>query len=510
MINSIKFSTVNFKGSSNLLEQFKEKNKIATSPITTSASSGEQAIANYNKSMINQAKTLRFKVNTLEPIKIAPDCLEKLNGVKVLNSSGILNSVVVKGDKTTKKYCTPDGKKVFFIKEFDNATGSLIRKDYIGDKLQSSMIYTYDPKTCKNTGLSVYSDDGKLTYAAEMDPDLMKIKKAASYDENGSMTSYSELDKEKLQVKHYAIKNGKIEGSGTRDWDDKLIEKTKYYGGKPGEPIQIANFPVINTTGRDMFSMKIQPAPFETFETDISKLNGAKKLYSDGSIETIIVSDGNKTREYDIEDNKINIIIEKIDDKITKQIRLTEDGKTVDNITEFSDNDTLKTTYFANGKADGVEIFNTKKHERKGTIFYDNGNIKEIYEENVSKTGLNRIDFSFNRDGLLYRVEEYNNGKLKDAYMHRTLENIPNNTGSPDNDKKTEALKSRIKDSNWEKKYDPETNTVYVKQKGLIDGTEYEIFSNGIVCELGCWQKSLIIMNSNEDMIKVFNEVKSR
>lgn len=510
MINPVNLNAINFKGSSNLLQQFKEKNNINTTTAPVNSSAGAQALANYNKPSINDAKTLRFKVNILEPIKITSDCLEKLNGVKVLNSSGILNEVVIKGDYTTKKYCTPDGKKVFFIKEFDNATGNIIRKDYIGDNLQSSMIYTSDPKTGKNTGLTVYSDDGKLAYAAEMDPETMKIKKSAAYDENGTMTTYYELNKDNMQVTHYSFKNGKITGTAIRDRDDKLIEKTRYYNGKPGEPLKITYAPVINTSGRDMFSMKIQPSPYEIFETDISKLNGVKKLYSDGSVESVIVADGKKTKEYNIEDNKINIIVEKTGDKITRQIRLTEDGKSVDNIMEYLDNDTTKTTYFVNGKADGVEIFNLKTHERKGTRFYDNGNIKEIFETKNTKSGEDGITFSFNREGLLYNIEEYQNGRLKDAYMHRTRENIPDNTTSTDNAEKTAKFKSRIKDNNWEKTYDPKTNTVYVKQKGLVDGTEYEIYSNGIVCELGCWQKSLIIMNSNDEMIKVFNEVKPR
>lgn len=509
MINPVNLNVINFKGSSNLLQQFKEKNNITVS-APANLSTGTQALANYNKPVINDAKAFRFKVNISEPIKITPDCLETLNGVKVLNSSGNLNMVVIKGDKTTKKYCTPDGKRVFFIKEFDNATGNIIRKDYIGDNLQSGLIYTYDPKTGKNTGLTVYSDGGKLTYAAEMDSETMKIKKSAAYDDNGKPTAYYELDKQNSRVTHYAIKDGKIDCTSIRDCDDKLIEKTKYYNGKPGETLKITNAPVINTSGRDMFSMKIQPCAYETFETDISKVNGAKKLYSDGSVESIIVTDGSKTREYNIEDNKVNLIIEKTGDKITRQIRLTDDGKSVDNIMEYLDSDTTKTTYFINGKADGVEIFNLKTHERKGTRFYDNGNIKEIFEAKNLKSGEDSITFSFNREGLLYDIEEYQNGRLKDAYMHRTRENIPDNTTSPDNAEKTAKFKSRIKDNNWEKTYNPQTNTVFIKQKGLVDGTEYEIYSNGIVSEFGCWQKSLIIMNSNEEMIKVFNEVKPR
>lgn len=74
------------------------------------------------------------------------------------------------------------------------------------------------------------------------------------------------------------------------------------------------------------------------------------------------------------------------------------------------------------------------------------------------------------------------------------------------NNKKVEDFKTRLKDKNWEKKYNPEFKTVRMKQKRIADGLEYSISSDGTVTETGLKIKPTIIITEDKDALDLYNK----
>ncbi len=73
-------------------------------------------------------------------------------------------------------------------------------------------------------------------------------------------------------------------------------------------------------------------------------------------------------------------------------------------------------------------------------------------------------------------------------------------------DKKVADFKSRLKDKNWEKKYNPEFQTVRMKQKRMPDGLEYSITADGTVTEVGLRVKPNVILVEDKDALDLYNK----
>ncbi len=74
------------------------------------------------------------------------------------------------------------------------------------------------------------------------------------------------------------------------------------------------------------------------------------------------------------------------------------------------------------------------------------------------------------------------------------------------NEKKVNDFKSRLKDKNWEKKFNPEFQTVRVKQKKVADGLEYSISADGTVTETGLRVQPSVILVEDKDALELYNK----
>jgi len=77
-------------------------------------------------------------------------------------------------------------------------------------------------------------------------------------------------------------------------------------------------------------------------------------------------------------------------------------------------------------------------------------------------------------------------------------------------DEKIADFTSTLKDKKWEKKYLPESEIVFVKQKKVEDDVEYMIEKDGTVKEVGANMKPEVIMEANSKMAEVFNDIKAK
>ncbi|MBO8431248.1 hypothetical protein IAC76_07665 [Spirochaetes bacterium] len=536
MLDSVKFSQVNFKGSTNLIEQFKEKqNRTEQSGAqnnVTPPQTGAEALSNYNRAAIAQAPAstnnkkknveaeLLAKFSDLkpaEPIKIDQNFMTNFKGDKVTGSDGIVEYYEEKSGDISKIYFVFDN-KVSTAYEVNNKTGNMIREDLFDKDGKPISVIEYNPETGIAKKYTSYDlDNGKLNSVAEYD-DKGDCVRSVIYDtKTGNISRIFEHDKGidgGVDI-HYEFENGKLVTKKIESpLDGNTLEATRFVDGKELKTIKTKLYPVINNSDIDFSKINLQPSTPGNVELDVSKVNGEKKFRSNNTLESITVKDGNITRIYNMDatGNKLDNIEEKENDIMKRSIRINKETGKLDSIDEFdAQGHNIKSTYFnKNGKPEGV--YETPSGGQDGVmrrvVYYDDGKLRG-YDISDGKTFDLKHTFRFDKSGNLIEHMEYNeDGKSKDRYYNEMIDFVENKTEDPKNAESIEWFRKLLANPNCEKTYVPQANIVHVKEKGLIDGMEYDVFSNGTVRAYSNWGNDAIIMNSNEEMIKLFNDCK--
>lgn len=534
MVDFVNFSQVNFKGSTNLIEQFKAKQAETNAQTAPEAkpitASGAEALSNYNKVAIKPADTkpiagenVEEKVlaqiadlKPAEPTKLDKDFLANFKGDDVKNSDGLHSYYEEKNGNISKIYNAIDG-KVSDIIEVNNETGNKIRKEAIDENGVTTAISEFNPETGHEVKYTSFNEKTQKPAFISESSDDGQFRKSVSYDENGGI-KYIHLHDDGIdggQNIHYEFQNGKLKSSISEAPDGSTLETHKYFEGKEISTIKNKQYPVINTTGLDFTKLETKPAEIGKIELDPTKVDGEKKYRSNGTLESITVKDGNIERKYhlDYTGKKLEEIDEIKNGKNKRNISIDDFSGKLGHIFEYDANGKLdKMTYFNDdGKPSDVTDCNGKLLNGKvvDTYFTPDGKVSGY---DISKEGGDvETSVRFNKEGELISVKEYytENGSLKekDNYYHETIKFVENKTESPNNEKSVEHFNSTLSNPAWSKKFYPDTNTVLVKQDNVRDGVEYEIFSNGTVRSLSGWGKDAIIMNSNEKLANLFKEL---
>lgn len=330
MIRPISMNAVGFRGT-NLLEQFKEKQKALPQHMDNQPQfDGAQAVAAYNQAVIETKPK-----NTLKPselITLNGDEADKLEGEKVYKSDGSLEAIIQKGDKTTKEYHFFYDKNIKELIEKDNETGKVIKSvhfDKVEGKYISGTVREYDAKT----------DDEKFTIYRNGKPLLVTEKK-----------------------------NGKAD---TVYFDPETGEKKVFTKDK----IIIPDFD-LNKIKEEMKPVDINSVKLPE---NINTLEGAKKLRSNGTLESVVVTDGNKSTDYiiDFDGKQIESIHETENGKSTKDIDINKNNK-VEAITIWQPN--LYQTHF--NKDGKVECISDEKDGIRRYIDFnpENGTVRAYTE----------------------------------------------------------------------------------------------------------------------------------
>ena len=537
MVDFVNFSQVNFKGSTNLIEQFKAKQAETNTQTAPEAkpitASGAEALSNYNKVAIKPADTkpiagenVEEKVlaqiadlKPAEPTKLDKDFVANLKADDVKNSDGLNSYYEEKNGNISKIYQIFEG-KVNEILEVNNETGNKIRKEHIKDNGVTTTITEFNPETGHEIKYTSFNPETqKPDFISECSDDG-QFRKSVSYGENGGI-KYIHLHDDGIdggQNIHYEFENGKLANSTSEAPDGTALETHKYLNGKDVSVVKNKLYPVINNTGLDFSKLEMKPAELGNVELDPTKVDGEKKFRSNGTLESITVKDGNIERRYNMDytGKKLGEIAETENGKDKRNIVFDEDSGKLDYINEYGDDGKIsQMTYFdKDGKVSDVANFNGTVLEGKTVdeYFTPDGKIKGFdISKNADNGGALEKSVRFDKEGELISVKEYytENGSLKekDNYYYETIRLVENKTDSSDNAKDVEHFNSTLSNPAWSKKFYPDTNTVLVKQDNVKDGVEYEIFSNGTVRSLSGWGKDAIIMNSNEKLANLFKEL---
>lgn len=533
MVDFVNFSQVNFKGSTNLIEQFKAKQSETNTqsapeakPITAS---GAEALSTYNKITVKPTGTKPATTENIEdkiiaqiaelkpsePTKLDKDFIANFKGDDVKTSNGSHAYYEEKNGNSSKIYQVFEG-KVNDILEINNETGNKIRQEHIKDNGVTTMIIEFSPETGQETKFTGFNPETqKPDFISECSDDG-QFRKSVSYDENGGI-KYIHLHNDGIdggQNIHYEFQNGKLKSSISEAPDGSTLETHKYYEGKEISTVKNKQYPVINTTGLDFKKLETVPSELGKIELDPTKIDGEKKYRSNGTLESITVKDGNLERQYfmDYSGKKLKEINEIENGKDKKTITLNDTTPKVATILEY-DNEghpTKITSFDKDGNVSCISDFTGSAIAGKNIdrYLYPNGKTQNIEIMDKATVKLEK-SMTFDKEGNLVSIKEGfdEKGLPKDNYYHETIKFVENKTESPNNEKSVEHFNSTLSNPAWSKKFYPDTNTVLIKQDNVKDGIEYEIFSNGTVRSISGWGKDAIIMNSNEKLANLFKEL---
>lgn len=525
MTNSINFSQINFKGSTNLIEQFKAKQTDVTPqdkpqvPAADTQASGADALSSYNKAALVPEKQAEENVDVssfdIEPLKakvIDKDFIANFKGEKVMSSRGTLSHYEEKDGDVSKIYvANPEGKVATAV-EVNNKNGKILREDAYDENGNAMFVTEYNPETgMKSKYTSFHKETGKPEVVVLYD-EKGEFVKNVFYGKDGKIKNALQTDKgvDGAVDISYEFENGLPKTKYTRTTDGTPIETTVFNKGKELYTIKNDKIAVINHTDYDYSKVDLKPSELGNIETDITKVNGEKKFRSNNTLEEIRVKDGNKETVYtmDFTGNRLVDITEWENDKQKRSIRFNGENGKVDCISEyFTDGQPDKSTHFdKDGNPEGIAEYKNdsfKGDTLRDVFFFPDGKIKG-YDFCDNEGNLKAL-FRMDKEGNLIEVDEFNkDGKDIDGHYNSLITKVENKTSAPDNAQKVETFKTRLNDANWTKEYNPQTNSIYMKQNGMIDGMEYEIFSNGTVMEHGCWVKTAVIMNSNQEIADFF------
>ncbi len=520
MVDSINFSSVNFKGSTNLISQYKTKqsdNNSSTTPVDKPVTaSAADALSAYNKvGVIKPTELPKTEANAEEKalasvadLKPTEPTKYEIKGEEVKSSDGINAYYEEKNGDISKIYNVYDGKVYRFI-EVNNQTGNKIKEENIEENGNTSSIREFDPETGKEIKSTFYDDKtGNLEYV--VDSSNGDLTRSIAYDENGKVKNIVLVDDGVDGGANicYSFENGKLARRTVENKDGEVQELNRYVGGKEISSVKPKLYPVINTSGIDYSKIDLKPSELGNVELDPSKVDGEKKYRSNGTLEKVVVKDGNLVRTYNMDytGKKLGEIVESENGIDKRAISLGDDNAEVKLIEDFDSKGMLqKLTSFEHGKP--KRVMDT---DDSAVTFFDNGKIQILQEWN--SPGLGNV-FEFDKDGNLIRCDEIDENcktnKNRNTYYNKMILEVENKTESPENAKSVERFKAALNDPSWDRTYVEGPNIVHMKRKGMIDGIEYEIYLNGTVREYSNWGNDAIIMNSNQENADLFKMLSS-
>ncbi len=399
MISKINFnnaSDIRFQGNTNLLEKFKEN--LKNQNTSTVNLNGSEALSNYNKSIVKTNNNEFRPVENLDdliikdipkPIKLHENAIETLSGDRILNSDGNLETIITKGDNTTKEYyIDTENKSITKVIERDNTTNMPIRKDIFGiqyNTLTSALTQEFVPGTNKIAKETLFNE-GKVSSIKLFNQNDNKI--IENRFGNNETVNWIDITNNKTGItESYTLnsKNG-IEYLNLYDKNFNTLKNIDYEDGKIKKITNYNYKPIKNIYGITPENINIKPADLVKIP-DIITLDGEKKFRSNNSLESITVKDG---------DNKTIYL-------------MSLDGKNIETINEFNKGNLIKSTYFNDDSSCNIKEFKNGKQYQ--TTYYNSFNKLDSviqFSENDDKKLEKYIDYS--SDGsFIRRYSEENN-----------------------------------------------------------------------------------------------------
>lgn len=351
---------------------------------------GLDTLSNYNQMIINKPTQKIIKPSL--PTVLQPEAIKVLKGDRIYNSTGTLNSIITRNDKTTTIYkmdvLAPQD-AIGEIKTFDNKTGKLIRTQKNLNTIEENKLprtdiieikdYSTDfPKPLKTT---IYYK-GKLEMVAEHEYGPNNYSKFSVI----SNTESPKVIEENFKAQGIR-KTTKFDAQGNIFSVDYInsndeSKKTIYYkNGLPSKIINESKSPIENLTGiNPQNDITIKPSLPFILNYNPMTLAGERNYYSNGMVEGIKTKTSNDGG-YILHKFGLNGTLEGILDMSNpnnkKNILFFPNYYTIE---ENTANNIRKTTIFNEDGTKEVSLYDKNDNIQKYAAYFQNGNLASYLE----------------------------------------------------------------------------------------------------------------------------------
>lgn len=351
---------------------------------------GFDTLSNYNQMIINKPTQKIIKPSL--PTVLQPEAIKALKGDRIYNSTGTLNSIITRNDKTTTIYkmdvLAPQD-AIGEIKTFDNKTGKLIRTQKNLNTIEENKLprtdiieikdYSTDfPKPLKTT---IYYK-GKLEMVAEHEYGPNNYSKFSVI----SNTESPKVIEENFKAQGIR-KTTKFDAQGNIFSVDYInsndeSKKTIYYkNGLASKIINESKSPIENLTGiNPQNDITIKPSLPFILNYNPMTLAGERNYYSNGMVEGIKTKTSNDGG-YILHKFGLNGTLEGILDMSNpnnkKNILFFPNYYTIE---ENTANNIRKTTIFNDDGTKEVSLYDKNDNIQKYAAYFQNGNLASYLE----------------------------------------------------------------------------------------------------------------------------------
>lgn len=348
---------------------------------------GANALANYNKPMVQQSQPAQPSLRTLHPTaptKITKQMLASMPGERIYDSNGNLHSLVQKTPQTTITYKMTDD-FVSSIKTIDNATGLLQKEEMVFYEMKDGktspkgevLIDEYYPNSDKCMRSTYYDKEGNLKRVSENEYSAPDYRKCTSCHDGNYIVQESSKQGNYFNRTTYGA-DGQIKEVETADYDRHNWQLTTYENGVPKETKNHTKTLIQDAEAMNFKNDEsLKPtAPF-VMNYDPKQLPGERRYYSNGKEQSITVNSGNAEFNYYFDpDGKLTSVGEVQRDKdFSKDVMFTDNSYS---IVEYMPGGkiTKETTYGNDGsfyithKDKDTNVIKSADYDEKGRIRY--------------------------------------------------------------------------------------------------------------------------------------------
>lgn len=263
-----------------------QSNAHVSNPISGNNMTGLSALAVYNRSYINKNDS-KFEIPILSPIPI-PDNIDSIEGERVYDSEGKLDSIVQAGEHSKTIYY-PDDNGII-VKKFDNRTGKMIFAQIDNTSDNSTEITSYDPRTEKEKYYTkIRNKTPEFISHTEYSQDGSEKRRCYSFKHsNYEFSTYNQNSG--LDITQIYDKNKKLIKTERSQSDANLASLSPSLN--PGEQKTTEGINSDAIYREYLQDKNLMPYPCPQIMPDIKSIDGEKTFYSNGNIQSIICPDG--------------------------------------------------------------------------------------------------------------------------------------------------------------------------------------------------------------------------
>ena len=379
--------------------------------ITAPSYTGIDTLASYNKAaLINKPtqKTIEPSIPTI----LQPEAIKALKGDRIYSSTGTLNSIITKNDKTTTIYkmdVSAPQDAIRKIETFDNKTGRLIRTQENLNIIEKNKlprtdvieIMDYSPDFPKPLKTTIYYK-GKLEMVSEHEYGPNDYHKFSVIQNGKSSMVTEDFEAQGIRKTTKFDSQGNIFTVNYINSNEETGRTIYYKNGLPSKIINESRSPIENLTGiNPQNDITIRPSLPFVLNYNPMTLAGERNYYSNGVLETIKTptsNDGSYILHKFGLDGTLEGILDMSNPNIKKTISFFPNYYTIE---ENTPNNMRKTTIFNEDGTKEVSLFDGNTNIQKCANYFKNGNLASYLE--ITPNG-DRILMNYDKNGNLMSI----------------------------------------------------------------------------------------------------------